>query len=94
VRRFATIALAAAAVTFVVLRAGGVQANETFVLEEKDRIIAETPGCHAECRVQGARRICAIQSFDCRAVCQEIPECSPHPTARHLRVCAIVKSRP
>lgn len=92
--RWLAIAVAAAGLTFLVLRASRVQAIETFTLGEHDRIIAENPGCHAECRVQTpALRNCTIRDFDCRAVCMEVPECG-NVARKAPRVCAIVKTRP
>lgn len=92
--RWLAIAVAAAAVTFLALRTSRVQAVETFVLGEHDRIIAENPGCHAECRVQTPTvRTCVIRDYDCKAVCTEMPECAG-PGQKAPRVCAIVKTRP
>ncbi len=92
--RWLAIALAAAAVAFLALYTGRVEANESFMLGEHDRIIAENPGCHADCRIQTpSLRVCTIQSFDCRAVCMEVPECAG-PAMKAPRVCAVVKTRP
>jgi hypothetical protein len=93
--RWLAIALTTAAVTFLLLfYARRVEAHESFMLGEHDRIIAENPGCHAECRIQTPSvRTCTIRDFDCRAVCMEVPECAG--AARKApRVCAIVKTRP
>ena len=68
------------------------EAFETFILDEHDHIIAESPGCYASCAALGSKRTCTIKTFDCRAVCQSIPECSVN--GRMVRVCAVVRTRP
>jgi hypothetical protein len=82
------------AVLAVVLFAGVSVARarpyETFTLEEHDKIIAETPGCHASCTVTGARRTCTVKDFDCRAVCTAIQECKPD-GVRPVKVCAVIR---
>jgi hypothetical protein len=65
---------------------------ESFTLEQHDRIIAEAPGCYANCTVTGNRRICAVKEFDCKVVCSTIPECKPD-GLRPIQVCAVVKER-
>lgn len=92
--RWLAITVAAAGLTFLVLHTSRVQATETFMLGEHDRIIAENPGCHAECRIQSPTlRICTIRDFDCRAVCIEVPECGSI-AKKAPRVCAIIKTKP
>lgn len=92
--RWLAIAFAAAAVAFLALRSARVEAHDSFMLGEHDRIIAENPGCHAECRIQTpSLRVCTIQAFDCRAVCMEVPECAGM-AMKAPRVCAVVKTRP
>ncbi len=91
--RSLVIAAVAAAVTFLAVRATRVDAFETFLLGEHDRIIAETPGCHAECQIQSPTlRTCTVRGFDCRAACMEVPECSAA-GKKAPRVCALVKTR-
>jgi hypothetical protein len=68
------------------------QAYENFTLEEHDHLIAEAPGCNAECRIQGSRRSCTFRDPDCRAVCKTLPECRVD--GRVMKVCAVVRSRP
>ena len=63
---------------------------ETFTLDAGDKIIAETPGCHASCTVTGARRTCTVKDFDCKAVCTAIQECKPD-GIRPLKVCAVIR---
>jgi hypothetical protein len=92
--RWLAITVAAAAVTFLALHTSRVEANESFILGEHDRIIAENPGCHAECRIQTPTiRTCTIKDYDCRAVCMEVPECG-NVARKAPRVCAIIKTRP
>jgi hypothetical protein len=67
-------------------------AAETFFLEQHDKILAEAPGCYAECVLAGPRRSCTVKGFGCRASCSTLPECRPdglHP----ITVCAIVPER-
>ncbi|HET6922861.1 MAG TPA: hypothetical protein VFI16_06910 [Anaeromyxobacteraceae bacterium] len=92
--RWLAIALTAAAVMFLVLHTSRVEAIDSFMLGEHDRIIAENPGCHAECRIQTPTlRVCTMTTFDCRAICMEVPECAG--LGRKVpRVCAIVRTRP
>lgn len=92
--RWLIITIAAAAATLAILHSSPVQANETFMLGEHDRIIAENPGCHAECRILSPSvRTCTIKDYDCRAVCMEVPECG-NVAKKAPRVCAIVKTHP
>ncbi len=91
------LALLSAAAALAVAGSGCGRARaawDSFVLEEHDKIIAEAPGCHAECTVMGAtgRRQCAVRDYDCRAICTTIPECRPG--GRPIQVCAVVQSRP
>jgi hypothetical protein len=63
---------------------------ESFTLEPGDKIIAETPGCFANCTLSGTRRTCTVKDFDCRAVCTPLQECKPdgvHP----MKVCAVIR---
>lgn len=79
--------------TAALLSGSRAQAFETFVLEKNDQLIAEAPGCYAECQPMGDRRTCSMRDPNCRAVCQTIPECRPdgiHP----VRACAVVRSCP
>jgi hypothetical protein len=70
------------------------QAFESFTLEEDDKLIAEAPGCNAECTPSGpGRRICTLRDLDCRAVCQPIPECKTQ-GVHVLKACAVIRSRP
>ena len=63
---------------------------ENFTLEEHDKIIAETPGCHASCTVTGNRRTCTVKDFDCKAVCTALQECKPD-GLRPMKVCAVIR---
>ena len=63
---------------------------DMFVLEEHDRVIAESAGCFASCTVAGTRRNCTVKGSGCRAACTAIPECKAdglHP----VKVCAVVR---
>jgi hypothetical protein len=72
---------------------GSAQASPgvTFTLEEHDHIIAETAGCHAECKVFGLRRTCTVSGQGCSAACFSVPECREG--AFPVKVCAIVRTR-
>ena len=92
-----TLPLLASAAALVLLGTGCGEARaawDTFVLEEHDKIIAEAPGCHAECTVVGGtgRRQCSVRDYGCRAVCTMLPECRPQ--GRPMQVCVIMKTRP
>lgn len=69
------------------------QAFESFTLEDQDQLIAETPGCEAECTRVGKGRTCVLKDPACRAVCRTIPECRPA-GERPLQVCAVIRGRP
>jgi hypothetical protein len=72
---------------------GRAQAFESFTLEEHDKLIAEAPGCYADCRgTAGGRRVCSLKNLDCQAICQSVPECKPDGT-RMLRVCVVMKAQ-
>ena len=69
------------------------QALESFDLGERDRIIAEAPNCKVECRAVGSfRRTCMIRDPDCKAVCQDFPECNVMGKGTP-KVCAIMRVR-
>ena len=63
---------------------------ENFTLEANDKVIAETPGCYANCTVTGSRRTCTVKDFDCKVVCTSLQECKPD-GVRPLKVCAIIR---
>jgi hypothetical protein len=96
VRRRHAIPLAAAAAALALSSAGCGQARgawESFTLDEHDKIIAEAPGCHAECSVRaGGSRECTIKEYGCRPMCSTLPECRP--AGKPIQVCAVVKSAP
>ncbi len=89
-----TAAIGACAVVVVALSGGTpARAMETFDLGERDHILAESPGCHVECRaLGGVRRVCTINNQDCRAVCMEVPECDVMGRGAP-KICAILKTR-
>ncbi len=91
--RWLVATLLVAIATFVIARAGRVAAYESFTLEQHDKILVEAPGCYAECRIQGSRRVCMLKNLDCKVVCQSIPECS-QVGQRPLKVCATVRTGP
>ena len=64
---------------------------DTFTLEEHDRLVAEAPGCYAQCTAQGTRRQCVLKTLDCQVVCTSIPECKPD-GLNAVKACAVVKS--
>lgn len=66
------------------------QANESFYLEPHDTILTESPGCYADCRALGARRLCTVRELDCKAVCRTLPECRPDGVP--MKVCAVIKA--
>ena len=67
------------------------QALETFDLGERDKVLYEAHGCFAECTVLSAqRRSCTVKGFDCKVVCQPIPECRPE-GGSPVNVCVVVK---
>ncbi len=93
-RIIALFAVAAAAVAAVAATGcSRAEAIESFTLDEHDHLIAEAPGCYASCQIQGTRRFCTIREYDCKAVCQVIPECRPAGAAFPVKVCAVVKTR-
>ena len=63
---------------------------ETFILEAGDKLVAESPGCYANCTAAGNRRTCTVKEMDCKAVCVQIPECKPD-GLRPLKACAVVR---
>jgi hypothetical protein len=69
------------------------EAFESFTLDGDDKLIVEAPGCNSECKVLApGRRVCTVKDFDCRAVCQPIPECRPDGT-HMLKACAVIRTR-
>jgi len=87
------VLLAITAVSAALL-AAQTSAYESFTLEEQDQIIAEAPGCHVECQVQGSRRRqCFVKGQDCRASCRTLPACMHEGVPQPLKVCAVVKTR-
>jgi hypothetical protein len=87
--------LAAATLAGLALASSGcqqAQAYESFTLGQHDHLIAEAPGCNADCRVQGGERVCSFRDPDCRAVCKTLPECRVDGSL--MKVCAVVRSRP
>jgi hypothetical protein len=69
-----------------------VQAYDGFTLDEHDHLIAEAPGCNAECRISGKQRLCSFHDPDCHAVCKTLTECRVD--GRVMKVCAVVRGRP
>ncbi len=67
--------------------------NESFTLQDKDKLIVEAPGCHAFCGiVTPTRRECTVREPDCHVVCEMIPECKPD-GMRPIQVCAVVREK-
>jgi hypothetical protein len=91
-RRYLVHLLTIAAMLVIVASdVGHARPNETFVLQDKDKLIVEAPGCHASCGIQTpTRRECSVREPDCRVVCQMLPECKPD-GIRPIQVCAVVK---
>ncbi len=70
------------------------QSEREFTLEEHDKIVAEAPGCSAECRIVGPNvRRCVLKDYGCAASCMTLPECRPD-GLKPMKVCAVVKTRP
>jgi hypothetical protein len=91
VRRNIVPVLAVVAVAlFVGASVARARPYESFTLDQGDKIIAETPGCYANCTLQGTRRTCTVKDFDCKAVCTAIQECKPD-GVRPLKVCAVIR---
>jgi hypothetical protein len=81
------------AIGIVVAGRAHARLGETFVLEDKDQLLVEAPGCHASCGIQSpVRRECSVREPECHVVCQMIPECKPN-GLRPIQVCAVVKER-
>ncbi|MGA8892726.1 MAG: hypothetical protein WB493_14240 [Anaeromyxobacteraceae bacterium] len=90
-RRHIVPFLAVAAVAlFVGTSVARAKPFESFTLEIGDRIIAETPGCFANCTASGPRRTCTVKDFDCKAVCTTLQECKPD-GIRPMKVCAVIR---
>ncbi len=89
----APVVATAAVLAIVASGCGRAEALESFVLDEHDHIIAEAPGCYADCRVMGSRRTCTIRDFGCRVVCKTLPECRTA-GGGPVKACAIVRDRP
>ena len=66
------------------------QSNESFTLDQHDQVIVEAPGCYADCRVMGPRRLCTMKSPDCKAVCRTLPQCRIDGKA--MQVCAVIRT--
>lgn len=71
---------------------GRAQAFESFTLEQHDQLIAEQPGCEAECRIVGKSRTCTMKDSACRAICRTLPQCRPD-GEQPIKVCAIIRGR-
>lgn len=84
--------LAGALLGTIVSAAQGPTAFESFTLEQGDQIIAEAPGCYAECRAIGTRRTCAVREMGCKAICKTLPECRPSGMTP-MKACAVVRER-
>ena len=68
------------------------QAFESFELDEHDKLLAEAPGCWSECKRLGSRRLCTLKNFECRPICQVVPECKPD-GMHMLKVCVVMKGQ-
>jgi hypothetical protein len=66
--------------------------NESFTLEEHDQLIAEAPGCEADCHPSGKARVCELKDPACRAICRTLPECRPA-GERAIQACATIRGR-
>lgn len=71
---------------------GRAEAFESFTLEPHDQLIAESPGCEADCRVVGTSRACTLKDPACRAICRTLPQCKPDGETP-MRACAIIRGR-
>jgi hypothetical protein len=68
----------------------GAQAFPTFDLGEHDKLLAEANGCYADCKRMGSKRVCTVKEYDCKPVCQVIPECKPD-GMHMMQVCVVMK---
>ncbi len=85
-------ALSAAAVWLVAVSGcSRASALESFDLGEHDHLLAEAPGCAAECRAFGTRRTCTVREYDCKVVCMDVPDCRV--AGQIPKVCAIMPTR-
>lgn len=71
---------------------GRADAFESFTLEQHDELVAESPGCEAECRFVGTSRTCTLKDPGCHAVCRTLPRCRPD-GERPMKACAVVRGR-
>ena len=92
--RLALLTLTLGVTIGVVIGASGpslsrARALESFTLTAHDLLIAEAPGCYAECRPAGGHRLCVVRDLDCQAVCRTLPECRPDGTP--VQACAVIR---
>jgi hypothetical protein len=94
-RRYALhLILLAAVLVIVASDIARARPNETFVLQDHDKLLVEAPGCHASCGISmPTRRECGVREPECHVVCQPVPECKPD-GIRPIQVCAVVRERP
>lgn len=88
---FAALITAGAATIIATSACSRAQALESFELGERDHILAEAIGCHAECRMVGVKRTCTIRDYGCKAVCMDVPECNTMGKGTP-KICAIMKT--
>ena len=88
----AALVLVIGALLGVILSSGSsrAQAFQSFDLGEHDKLIAEAPGCWADCKRMGTRRVCTVKDYDCKPICQVVPECKPD-GLHAIQVCAVMK---
>ncbi len=89
----ASLLLVIGALLGVLVSSGSTRAQglQTFELGEHDKLLAEAPGCWADCKRMGVRRVCTVKDYDCKVVCMEIPECRIQ--GRMPKVCAVLSTR-
>lgn len=90
--RSAFVVVVALLALAIVAGRGRAEAFESFTLERDDQLIAEAPGCEAECRATDGARLCTFKDPACRAVCRTLPQCKPD-GERPIKVCAVVRGR-
>jgi hypothetical protein len=90
----ASLVLVIGALLGILVSSGSTRAQgfQTFELGEHDKLLAEAQGCWAECKRLGPRRVCTVKDFDCKPICQVVPECKPD-GMNMMKVCVVMKGR-
>ena len=88
----ASLVLVIGALLGILVSSGSTRAQgfQSFELGEHDKLLAEAQGCWADCKRMGARRVCTVKDFDCKPICQVVPECKPD-GMHAIQVCVVMK---